>query len=300
VESYRNQVLTAAVLVPLGVCAALVPFRDSFDNANAALLLVLVIVAVASFGIRPAGVVAAVSSAIWFDFFLTVPYNRLTIANREDIETTILLVVIGAAVTEIALWGRRQQARASRQRGHLAGVMTTSQAVASGGSTDELIDQVGAELTAVLRIDGCRFVAGGKRLHAPQLNPDGTVTRAGRGVRRRAGRVADGRGDRVARAARRSRPRPVPADRGEPDRPAGPRAAPGRGRARRRGGRRAVLAGVPAEILPGETAEAPLNWPAGRTTSWVATGPGVVLAQTSTTPCRARRNLRRPGREASG
>jgi len=176
VESYRNQVLTAAVLVPLAVCAGLVPLRHSFDNANAALVLVLVIVAVASFGIRPAGVVAAVSSAVWFDFFLTVPYNRLTIANREDIETTILLVVIGAAVTEIALWGRRQQARASRQTGYLAGVMTTSQAVARG-STDDVIDQVRAELTAVLGIDGCRFVVNGKRPDEPELNADGSVTR---------------------------------------------------------------------------------------------------------------------------
>lgn len=180
VESYRNPVLTAAVLGPLIVCAALVPFRHSFDNANAALLLVLVIVAVASFGIRPAGVLAAVSSAVWFDFFLTVPFNRFTIDNQDDIEATILLVVIGAAVTEIAIWGRRQQARASRQSGYLAGVMTTSQAIATDGSTAEVIDQVRTELTAVLRIDGCRFLAGGKHDRAPQLNRDGSVTRQDR------------------------------------------------------------------------------------------------------------------------
>jgi K+-sensing histidine kinase KdpD len=161
----------------LVVCAVLIPFRDSFDNANAALLLVLLIVAVASFGIRPAGVVAAVSSAVWFDFFLTVPYNRLTINDRADIETTILLVVIGAAVTEIAIWGRRQQARASRQKGYLDGVLTASEAVAQGGSIEDLIDQVKAELVAVLRIDQARFVAGDTRTTAPQLNHDGSVSR---------------------------------------------------------------------------------------------------------------------------
>jgi len=177
VSTYRGQVLTGAVLGPLLVCAVLIPFRDSFDNANAALLLVLLIVAVASFGIRPAGVVAAVSSAVWFDFFLTVPYNRLTINDRADIETTILLVVIGAAVTEIAIWGRRQQARASRQKGYLDGVLTASEAVAQGSSVDDLIDQVKAELVAVLRIDEARFVAGDKRTDAPQLNHDGSVSR---------------------------------------------------------------------------------------------------------------------------
>ena len=179
VESYRNPVLAASVLAPPLVCALLIPFRDSFDNANAALLLVVVIVAVAAFGIRSAGALAAVSSAVWFDFFLTMPYNRFTIDNRDDIETTVLLVLIGLAVTEIAIWGRRQQARASRNRGYLDGVLTTSQAVAAGGSSDELIDQVRAELTAVLRIDGAKFVAGDKQTRAPRLNPDGSVTRDG-------------------------------------------------------------------------------------------------------------------------
>ena len=122
-----------------------------------ALLLVVVIVAVAAFGIRPAGVLAAVSSAVWFDFFLTLPYNCVRPSDsQDDIETTVLLVVIGVAVTEIAIWGRRQQARASRHRGYLDGVITTSQAVAAGGSADELIDQVRAELTAVLGIDGAQ------------------------------------------------------------------------------------------------------------------------------------------------
>jgi K+-sensing histidine kinase KdpD len=165
------------------VCALLIPFRDSFDNANAALVLVVVIVAVAAFGIRSAGALAAVSSAVWFDFFLTMPYSRFTIDNRDDIETTLLLVLIGLAVTEIAIWGRRQQARASRNRGYLDGVLTTSQAVAAGGSTDELIDQVRAELTAVLRIDGVKFVAGDKQMRAPRLNADGSVTRDGQVVK---------------------------------------------------------------------------------------------------------------------
>jgi K+-sensing histidine kinase KdpD len=169
--------MAGAVLGPLVVSAALSPFRASFDNANAALVLVVVIVAVASFGIRPAGVVAAISSAVWFDFFLTVPYNHLTIKNQGDIETAVLLVVIGVAVTELAIWGRRQQARASRQTGYLAGVLTASSAVATGGSTEQVIDRVNAELVAVLGIDGSRFAEGNGRRDAPQLNQDGSVTR---------------------------------------------------------------------------------------------------------------------------
>jgi K+-sensing histidine kinase KdpD len=183
VESYRHPVLAGSVLAPPLVCALLIPFRDNFDNANLALLLVVVVVAIGAFGVRSAGVLAAVSSAVWFDFFLTVPYNRFEIEHRDDIETTILLVVIGAAVTELAIWGRRQQARASRHRGYLDGVSTTSQAVAAGRSTDELIDQVRFDLTIVLGIDGAKFVAGDKQTLGPRLNADGSVTRDGQVVK---------------------------------------------------------------------------------------------------------------------
>ncbi|GAA1580640.1 hypothetical protein GCM10009804_41540 [Kribbella hippodromi] len=177
VESYRTPVLIASLLAPPAVCALLTPFRSHFDNANAALVLVVVIVAVAVWGIRVAGVLAAVSSAIWFDFFLTVPYNSFRIDSSNDVEQAVLLMVIGVAVTQIAIWGRRQQANASRRRGYLDGVITTSQAVATGASADDLIEQVRAELTAVLGIDGVKFVAGSKQTEAPRLNPDGTVTR---------------------------------------------------------------------------------------------------------------------------
>ncbi|TDW91284.1 DUF4118 domain-containing protein [Kribbella sp. VKM Ac-2566] len=177
VENYRTPVLTASVLVPPVVCLLLTPFREHFDNANAALLLVVVIVAVAVFGIRLAGVIAAVSSAVWFDFFLTVPYDSFTIDSSNDVEQAVLLLVIGIAVTQIAIWGREQQAKASRRGGYLDGVITVSQAVATGGSTDDLIEQVRAELTAVLGIDGAKFVAGSKQTQAPRLNPDGSVTR---------------------------------------------------------------------------------------------------------------------------
>lgn len=176
-ENYRNPVLTAALLAPPAVCALLIPFREHFDNANAALLLVVVIVAVAVFGIRLAGILAAISSAVWFDFLLTVPYYSFTIKNTDDVEQAVLLLAIGVAVTQIAIWGRRQQANASRRRGYLDGVITTSQAVAAGASTDDLIEQVRVELTALLGIDGAKFVAGSKETHGPRLNPDGSVTR---------------------------------------------------------------------------------------------------------------------------
>ena len=116
------------------MAAVLVPFRASFPNTDAALAMLLVVVAVAANGYRLAGVLAAVSTAVWFDFFLTQPYERFSITRRTDIETTVLLLVIGVAVTEIAVWGRRQRVTASRRAGYLDGINSAAQAVAAGGS----------------------------------------------------------------------------------------------------------------------------------------------------------------------
>ena len=62
-----------ALLLPFAVCVVVRPFRDTFANTNAALLLVLAIVAVAISGSRLAGVLSAVAAAAWFDLFLTRP-----------------------------------------------------------------------------------------------------------------------------------------------------------------------------------------------------------------------------------
>jgi K+-sensing histidine kinase KdpD len=105
----------AALAAPLLVTAIRVPFRASSPNTDAALALLLVVVAVAANGYRLAGYLAALSAAFWFDFFLTPPYETLTIHPRADIDTIALLLVIGVAVTEIAVWGRRQNAAPSRR-----------------------------------------------------------------------------------------------------------------------------------------------------------------------------------------
>jgi K+-sensing histidine kinase KdpD len=181
-QSHRPLVVVAAGVVPLVACAVLAPFRDSVANTNAALVLVLVIVAAASTGIRPAGIIAALSSAAWFDFFLTEPYNTFTITDRADIETAVLLLLVGAAVTEVALWGRRQQARATREQGNLDGVLNTAANVAAGrSSTTSLIEHVSEQIVQVLHVDKSTFDTGTES-GLPTIDNDGSVTRNGRTV----------------------------------------------------------------------------------------------------------------------
>jgi len=167
----------AALVAPLALAAVLVPFRASFPNTDAALAMLLVVVAVAANGHRLAGILAAVSVAVWFDFFLTQPYERFAITHRTDLETTVLLLVIGVAVTEIAVWGRRQYATASRRAGYLDGINSAAQAVAAGGSASALIGQVTGQLTQLLSLRSCSFQYGVAGIGRPaRLRHDGSVT----------------------------------------------------------------------------------------------------------------------------
>jgi K+-sensing histidine kinase KdpD len=169
--------MLAGLVAPLVLAVVLVPFRGSFPNTDAALAMLVVVVAVAANGHRLAGYLSAVSAAVWFDFFLTQPYERFAITHRTDIETTVLLLVIGAAITEIAVWGRRQYATASRRAGYLDGVNNAARAVAAGGSAPALIDQVNSQLIRLLSLRSCVFQYGVAGLGRPaRLHHDGSVT----------------------------------------------------------------------------------------------------------------------------
>lgn len=171
----------AAAVGPLAVTAALVPFRRNVANTDAALILVLVIVAVAGNGHRTAGLLAAASAAVCFDFFLTQPYGQLAITSGQDVETMILLLLVGAGVTELAVWGRRQHAAVQRQTGYEAGIREAARSMADTGSPSVTIDRVTDQLTTLLGLTTCSYDYGagvlGGRL--ARLRSDGQVEVAG-------------------------------------------------------------------------------------------------------------------------
>jgi K+-sensing histidine kinase KdpD len=177
---HRGLILAAAVVAPLLASTLMSTLRNNLENTNAALVLVLLVVAAASTGIRLAGALAALSSAVWFDFFLTAPYLAFAIIDRADIETTVLLVLVGLAVSEIAYWGRTQQAEASRHEGFLAGVIEAAGVVAAGDSpTATLVDHVERQIVEILNLDDCVFRSTISS-DLPVMQSNGTVARHGK------------------------------------------------------------------------------------------------------------------------
>ncbi|PTH90477.1 DUF4118 domain-containing protein [Streptomyces sp. A244] len=168
--------LAAALLAPPVVALALVPARTHISSANLALILVVVVVAIAALGSRIAGVVAALSAAAWFDFFLTRPYQRFVISDSDDVTTTLLLLAVGVAVSQLAAHARRLKLVTVTDAAHLTRIHDTAALVQSGASPYTVVDQVCRQLVEILGLQGCRFEHGRLLGRHPRLEQDGSVT----------------------------------------------------------------------------------------------------------------------------
>ncbi|HEY7718583.1 MAG TPA: DUF4118 domain-containing protein [Pedococcus sp.] len=180
-RDHRVATTLVAAALPLGAAAALSLVRDTVSSATAVLVLVALVVAAGSTGIRAAGLAASVSAFAWFDFFLTEPYGSFVIYGADDLEAALLLLLIGGIVTETALWGLRQEAALARQGGYLGGVLATAETLAAQHESREQVTRsVAQRIAEVLDLDTCTFVAGPQPdPGAPTLDHSGAVVRDG-------------------------------------------------------------------------------------------------------------------------
>ena len=146
-----------AVLGPLAMSGALVGFRSEFAPPSAALVFVLVVLGVAILGGRWPGVTAAVLSAICFDFFFTRPYYSFVIDRHDDIEITVVLLVVALAVGELVERARRSERLATASRREVEQIRRVAEIASGGEPMTRLIDVVRREVVSVLGADSARF-----------------------------------------------------------------------------------------------------------------------------------------------
>lgn len=161
--------------LPIAVGAVLVPLRDSMAPANVALALVVAIVVAALAGGRLAGAIAAVTSALSFDFFHVRPYLSLTIDSRDDVETTILLLAVGIIVGTLSSRASRARASAAAGRDEVRRIHRIAELVAGGAEGADVVAAVERELTDLLSLASCRFDAGAGGGDLPRLERSGVI-----------------------------------------------------------------------------------------------------------------------------
>lgn len=174
-DAARAVGLAVAALGPIAVSGLLVPFRDDLAGANVVLVFVLVVVLAAAIGTRTSGIVAAVVSAMAFDFFFTHPYQSLKINSSDDLETTVLLLVIGLIVNELVTFSRGHRHASEHRRDEIARLHRVAELVASDADTDDVVLSVQAELIGLLSLRDCRFERPPFDSELPRLERNGAI-----------------------------------------------------------------------------------------------------------------------------
>jgi hypothetical protein len=179
-EAFANALVGTAlgVLSPIVVAALLVPLRDDIDNTNLALILVLVVVVAAIVGGRPAGVSAAITATLAFDFFLTRPYLSMDIESSDDIETVLILLGVALLVGEVASRGRRSERGRERAADAISRVHRVADLIARGAPIDAVVAAVTGELRELLSLYDCWLEFPPFVYVMPRLERGGTVGQA--------------------------------------------------------------------------------------------------------------------------
>jgi K+-sensing histidine kinase KdpD len=132
------------------------PFRGTIGLENVVILYLLVVVAAAAIGGRAAGIVAAVSAALAYDYFLTTPYHTLVIDSLAQVITVALLVVTGIVVSIGGRVRRRSAATAQAHADAIRLLHRVSETAAAGGPVDRVTAEglqrlLGARRVSILR-----------------------------------------------------------------------------------------------------------------------------------------------------
>lgn len=162
----------SAILVAGGLVGA----RSFLDNTSVALVLVLVIVGAASVGGRGAGLVTALAAGVAFDFFHTEPYARLTIDSAHDVETVVLLVLVGMAAGEIVVRARRIDRERAMSHGELARVRRLAETASD--HPEDTIEVALTELQDGLGLQRCWYESGPATAVRPRIGRRGTLEQA--------------------------------------------------------------------------------------------------------------------------
>jgi hypothetical protein len=143
----------------VGLAAAMVTIRGEIIPANAALALVLPVLAASVIGGRWPAVATAIVAALSFDFFFTKPYQSLKIESHNDVETTIILLVVALIAAEIGIRGRSRTGEAKRSKSEVERLYRVAELGARGSDTGDVVLAVQAEMIGLFDLENCDFEA---------------------------------------------------------------------------------------------------------------------------------------------
>jgi len=102
----------------------------------------------------------------------------MKIESADDVETTLLLLVIGLVVGEIVVLARANRRSASRGSDEIARVHRIAELVAAGAPSSEVVRESEVELTALLGLRDCIFEPVPVTRPLPRMERNGAISGA--------------------------------------------------------------------------------------------------------------------------
>lgn len=164
-----------AGLVPGAIAVAWLPLRGHLPNTDLALVLVVATAAVGFVAGRKAVIVGALGAGSSFDLLHTRPYDQLAIAHIRDVLTTVLLVLAGLAMGEVALRLADYRKALASEVGAFTLVTEAAGLIATGSEASLVLGALTEELARILRLKDCRFRPGLPDGHLPCISRHGGI-----------------------------------------------------------------------------------------------------------------------------
>jgi hypothetical protein len=95
--------------------------------------------------------------------------------DTDDIETAVLLLVVGLIVSQLAAHARRLEVVTVTDAEHLRRIHDTADPARTTSSADAVVEHVRRQLTELLGLRTCRFEYGTLMGRPPRLEQDGMV-----------------------------------------------------------------------------------------------------------------------------
>ncbi len=171
----RHYPLLLALLGPAAAAALMTPLRSHVTNTDLALAMVVVVAFVVLPGRRLAALIAGVSAGVWFDLFLTKPYESFSIQRGTDVQTTLLLALVGVVVGEVAVRRRQARGETTIARSEVVNLYVVAEMLAAGSRAEQVVTLVGEQLTELLFLVDCQFDPDVDAQNGPLLERSGEL-----------------------------------------------------------------------------------------------------------------------------
>ncbi|HWW46067.1 MAG TPA: ATP-binding protein [Acidimicrobiia bacterium] len=131
--------------------AALLPFRTGISRATPALVLVIPVVVAAVVGRRAAAVVTALGAAFVYSFAFVPPYDRVRIAQSEDVAALVVFVLVALVVGTLIASEADRRRVAERLLRHNEELVVERERLREEATRVALMERIDEQRSALLR-----------------------------------------------------------------------------------------------------------------------------------------------------